>query len=274
MKHQELRAIYIPPALAEALLHEPDAVDLFKDLDFVAYTGGPFSQKVGETLSAVTTLRPFYGSTEAFQVPQLAPLDPRADFAYMEWNPSFKLEMQPSDDELGVFELVLFADTTTEKISALNHNIPGVKEWRTKDLFKRHPDPKKERLWTYFGRKDDIVMLTTPCKFNPVPMELRIQGHPRVAGALVVGTGRSKPALLLEPRDRDGDPEVLIREIRPTVVAANKRVVLTQAAVSKGLILIARPEKPFIRAGKGSIIRGLTEKAYASELDSLYALAR
>lgn len=270
MKHQKLRAIYIPPALAEALLHEPEAIELFKDLDFVAYTGGPFSQKAGETLSAVTTLRPFYGSTEAFQVPQLAPLDPRADFAYMEWNPCFKLEMQPSDDEPDAFELVLFANESTQKMSALNHNVPGVKEWRTKDLFKRHPDPKKDKLWTYFGRRDDIIVLSTGMKFNPVPMELRVQGHPMVAGAIIVGRGRPKAALLLEPKDWDEDPEALVREIRSLIIEANRMVELEYAAVDPELGMIARPEKPFIRAGKGTVVRGLTEKAYADEIAKMY----
>ncbi|KAL8724623.1 MAG: hypothetical protein Q9181_006744 [Wetmoreana brouardii] len=188
------RAIYIPPALAEALLHDPSALTLFENLDFIAYTGGPFSPAAGETLSAITILRPLFGFTEAFQVPQLAPQDPRSHYAYMEWHPSFKVEMQPIDvgGEAGaVHELVLFTDETARKMSTLNHNFPHAHgEWRSKDLFLRHPSPGKEALWKYYGRKDDIVMLSTGAKFNPVPMELRVAGHPKVAGALVVGRGR------------------------------------------------------------------------------------
>lgn len=274
MKHHRLRAIFIPPILAEALLHDPGAVELFRNLDFIAYTGGPFSPEAGKMLSAVTTLRPFYGSTEAFQVPQLAPLDPQADFAYMEWNPCFKLEMQPSDDETGAFELVLFADESTETISALNHNLPGVKEWRTKDLFKRHPDPGKEKLWTYFGRRDDIIVLSTTAKFNPVPMELRVQSHPMVAGALIVGRGRPKAALLLEPKDWTIDPDELIKEVWSVIDEANREVKLGCALVEHDLVMIARPGTPFIRAGKGTVVRALTEKAYAVEIDKLFALSR
>lgn len=190
MRDQNLRAVYVPPSIAEQVLQVPGGVDLFRDLDFLCYTGGPFSQKAGEQLAQVTELLPLYGSTEAFQVPQLAPLDPKKDYAYMEWNPVFKVEMQPSDDEPGAFELVLFADATTEKMSALNHNFPGVSVWRTKDLFKRHSDPSKSNLWSYYGRRDDIIVLPNGEKFNPVPMELLIQGHPLLAGALIIGMGR------------------------------------------------------------------------------------
>ena len=73
MKSQQLRAIYIPPSIAEQLLQEPGSLDLFKKLDFLCYTGAPFSQCAGQQLVEVTTLVSLYGSTEAFQVPQLVP---------------------------------------------------------------------------------------------------------------------------------------------------------------------------------------------------------
>lgn len=133
----------------------------------------------------------------------------------MEWNPIFKVEMQPSDDEPCAFELDLFADADTENMSALNHNIPGIHEWRTKDLFKRHPDPLKPNLWSYYGRRDDIVVLSNGEKFNPVPMELIIQDHPMVAGALVAGQGRRQAALLVEPKTHILDGKIFLNEIWP-----------------------------------------------------------
>lgn len=270
MKHQKLRALYIPPSIAEQVLQEPNGLDLFRGLDFLCYTGGPFSQKAGEILAQVTELLPLYGSTEAFQVPQLAPQDPLKDYAYMEWSPIFKVEMQPSDDEPGAFELVLFADADTENMSALNHNFPGIHEWRSKDLFKRHPDPQKPNLWSYYGRRDDIVVLSNSEKFNPVPMELIIQGHPMLAGALVTGQGRPQAALLVEPKTLMIDKETLLNEIWPQVEQANS-IAPAQGRIVRSKMLVASPEKPFTRAGKGTIVRKLTEKTYASEVQALYS---
>jgi thioester reductase-like protein len=272
MKHQKLRALYLPPSIAEQLLQEPNGIAFFKDLEFLCYTGGPFSEHAGKQLSNVTELCPLYGCTEAFQVPQLAPAAPE-DWAWMEWNPHFKVEMQPSSDEDGTFELVLFADSSTSNISALNHNLPGVAEYHTKDLFKQHP--KKVGLWQYYGRRDDIVVLSNGEKFNPVPMELLIQGHSALSGVLVVGMGRTQSALIIESKlELNNDEKAsLVNEVWPMVERAN-RLVPAQGRIVPGMLLFSNPEKPFIRAGKGTIVRKLTERLYQAEIDRLYTVEK
>ncbi|PQE12515.1 nrps-like enzyme protein [Rutstroemia sp. NJR-2017a BBW] len=266
MQHQKLRALYIPPAVAEQLLQEPQGIDFFKSLDFLVYTGAPFSPNAGKQLIEVTELVSLYGSTEAFQVPQVVPS--KEDWAYMEWNPTFKLEMQPSEDEKGAYEMVLFTDSSTESMSALNHNMPGVTEWRTKDLFMPHPT--KKNLWRYFGRRDDIIVLSNSEKFNPVPMELHVQGHPLLAGALVVGMGRVRASLLLEPKPHvQGDErKSLIETVWPRIEEANK-LVPGHGRILQSNIIIA--DKPFLRAGKGTIVRKLTEQSFKEEIDALYS---
>ncbi|KAF2256018.1 acetyl-CoA synthetase-like protein [Trematosphaeria pertusa] len=268
MRHQKLRALYLPPSIAEQLLMEPGGLEFFKELDFLCYTGGPFSPNAGEQLSKVTELCPLYGSTEAFQVPQLAPS--AEDWAWMEWNPHFKVEMQPSEDEADSFELVLFADESTRTISALNHNMRSIAEYHTKDLFKQHPE--KPGLWRYYGRKDDIIVLSNGEKFNPVPIELTIQGHPALAGALVIGQGRSRATLLIEPKPDVADEKRngLSESIWPLVEDAN-RLVPAQGRILRGNIIVAKLNKPFSRAGKGTIVRKLTEQLYNLEIEELYA---
>ena len=265
MQSQQLRAVYIPPAIAEQLLQEPGSLDLFKKLDFLCYTGAPFSPSAGQKLVEVTTLVSLYGSTEAFQVPQLVPS--KEDWAYMEWNPNFDLEMQPSEDEEGAYELVLFTNPGTECRSALNHNVPGVSEWRTKDLFKSHP--VKPTLWRYFGRRDDIIVLSNSEKFNPVPLELAVQGHPLLSGALVIGQGRVCASLLVEakPTVQGEERASLVDTIWPRVEEANN-LIPGHGRISRSNIIIA--DKPFTRAGKGSVVRKLTEQSFKSVIDALY----
>ena len=263
LKHQDLRAIYVPPSIAEQLLHESGGVDLVKNLDFICYTGGPFSPSAGKILAGATELCPLYGSTEAFQVPQLSPS--RDDWAYMEWNSCFKLEMQPSDDD--AYELVLYSDASTESMSALYHNLPGTRKWRTKDLFKPHPS--KPNLWRYYGRRDDIIVLSNGEKFNPVSMKLTIQAHPLLADALVVGSGRSQAVLLVEPKAPTSDPLSLVQSIWSSVEQANA-LVPAQGRILRFRIQVADVQKPFIRAGKGTVVRRLTKQSYQSEIDKLY----
>ncbi|KAL1598059.1 putative secondary metabolism biosynthetic enzyme [Paraconiothyrium brasiliense] len=268
MRHQSLRALYLPPSIAEQLLLEPGGLDFFRGLDFLAYTGAPFSPSAGEQLSKVTELCPLYGSTEAFQVPQLVPSP--EDWAWMEWNPHFKVEMQPSPDDLGAFELVLFADESTKTMSALNHNMRGLTKYRTRDLFKQHPE--KTGLWQYYGRKDDIIVLSNGEKFNPVPLELATQGHPALAGALIIGQGRSRASLLVEPKAGLSTVErtELVDAIWPRVDDAN-RLLPAQGRILRGNVIVSQLDKPFTRAGKGTIVRKLTEDLYKSVIDELYA---
>ncbi|MCJ1366763.1 hypothetical protein MMC16_005893 [Acarospora aff. strigata] len=254
--------------VAEQLLQEPGGLEFFKELEFLCYTGGPFSPTTGKLLAGVTELCPLYGSTEAFQVPQVVPSP--EDWAYMEWNPCFKLKMQPSNDEEGAYELVLYADESTEDMSALKHNLPGIGEWRTKALFKPHPT--KPNIWRYYRRRDDIIVLSNGEKFNPVPMELRIQAHPLLAGALVVGFGRAQAALLVEPKSDIGETErSSLAETIWCVVQEANLLVPGHGRIIRSRILVSSPSKPFVRAGKGTIVRKLTEKTYESEIEDLYS---
>ncbi|KAL8728735.1 MAG: hypothetical protein Q9166_005222 [cf. Caloplaca sp. 2 TL-2023] len=263
MDHHRLNSLFVPPSIIEQLLQEPNGLNRLKDLGWLAYTGGPLSPSAGNTVSKVVDVCQYFGITETLPLQQLVP--PREDWAYIEWNPCRNIEMQPSDDE--AYELVVLSDDTTKQISGLDHNYPGIKEWHTKDLFKVHPT--KPNLWRFHGRKDDIIALSNGEKFNPVPIESLLQGHPLLAGALVVGQGRIQAVLLLESQPGLLEGLSLIKDVWPLIEQAN-RLVPGHGQITRSKVLIASPSKPFQRAGKGTIVRRLTEQAYASEIESLF----
>ena len=100
-KQQKLGTLYFPPS--EPVLNEPGGLDLSRDLDFLSYAKGSFSQKARGALVQITELIPLYCSTEASQTLRLAPRDPQKDYAYMEWTSVFKMGTQASDDLPGAF---------------------------------------------------------------------------------------------------------------------------------------------------------------------------
>ena len=53
MHYHRLVALFIPPSIAEQLLQEPGGLDNFRNLDWLAYTGGPLSPSAGEAISQV-----------------------------------------------------------------------------------------------------------------------------------------------------------------------------------------------------------------------------
>ena len=178
--------------------------------------------------------------------------------------------MRPSDDETDTYEMILFADDSNKNTAALHHNKPGVSVWQTRDLFKRHPDPRKPDQWAYYGRRDDIIVLSNSEKFNPVPMELMIQSHPLLTGALIVGQGRTQAALLVEPKNDVQSLPDFIKDLWSLIDKANTQAP-GQGQILRSKILAAKLNKPFTRAGKGTVVRKLTEKSYAEEIDALYS---
>ncbi|TAQ86650.1 hypothetical protein B7494_g5036 [Chlorociboria aeruginascens] len=260
------RGAIIPPSITEQLYHEPDSLNIFRSLDLLLFAGGPLPQKIGDEISKYTNLGQFYGSTEMGQIRQLIP-EPE-DWPYMEFHPNEAIELQPIGDDL--FELVVISDKSLERSSSLYHNYPDLKEWRTKDLFKQHPT--KPGLWKFHARRDDILVFSSGEKLNPLPMETSVTAIPGVGGALVVGQGHPQAGLLVELRQNaqfSSDPR---QDLWPAIENANA-FLPGHGRIARSMIIIAKPEKPFARAGKGTVIRRVTEQLYAAEIQTLYETA-
>lgn len=259
----DVKGCLLPPNIVADLYNEPDGPELLKSLSLLNYTGGPLPEPIGNELIQHVTLCQFYGSTETGQIRQLLPQ--KEDWQYMEFHPSENIELQAVGD--GTFELVLHTNDETAAFSLLNHNFPGLREYRTKDLFLPHPN--KPGLWRFYSRRDDIIVLLTGEKFNPVPLELGLQAIPSVSGALIAGDGQARVALLIELQSDHNfgpDPE---DALWPSIQRLNANTA-GPGQVSRSMILIAVKDKPFVRAGKGSIVRKLTLKAYEEELNKLF----
>ena len=173
----------------------------------------------------------------------------------------------------GIFELVIVKDSETVKFHGIFETFPHLQEYRTRDLYTRLVP--ESGWWYYKGRADDLIVLSNGEKVNPIPLEDLIRTHPKVKAALVVGEYRFSPSLLLEldaqdiPQTAEAKQQAL-DEIWPIVQQANK-IAPTFSKIPKSLILFAPPDKPFMRAGKGTVQRQNTVKLFSQELDELFA---
>ncbi|KAI4234458.1 MAG: hypothetical protein LQ349_003784 [Xanthoria aureola] len=264
LRQLKLKALFCPPNIYEQLLQEPDGLELTKGLDFVMYAGGPLTTATGTALSKVTEVCGFYGSTETGPSQTLVPA--REDWDTLEFHPLYGADMQPSVDE--AYELVLHRDSKLEGIRGLDNNFPNIDTWRTKDLFRPHAS--KPNLWRFHGRTDDIIVLSNGEKFNPVPSEAIINSHPLVSAALIIGQGRFQAALLIEPVKTDESKTALVEQFWPTIEKANAQA-QGHGRITRTMIVVAGPMKPFERAGKGTVVRKLTVEKYAAEIEALYS---
>ncbi|KAI9794886.1 MAG: putative NRPS-like protein biosynthetic cluster [Peltula sp. TS41687] len=266
MKHQHLRAFYVPPFIIEQWASEPGALCQAKQLAFVLYGGGPLSPEIGNKLSEITDVCQMYGSLEVGQVQMLVPR--KGDWAYLEPNPFEECDMQFAEDNL--YEMVLHQHPDFAKRRSLWHNFPGTETWRTGDLFAPHPS--KPGLWRFHSRVDDIVVLSSSHKLRAGEMETNIRGDPLLSGALIVGQGKPEPLLIVEPKPSalDMSSKELVDQIWPTVIKANA-MVPTYGKIIRSRLLVASPEKPFVRAPKGTVVRRLTAELYAAEIEAAYS---
>jgi len=295
-------AALLPPAIIEQMAQKEEQIATLKHLKHLMFGGGPLASECGNILVRKgVRLMNVIASTEF--APYLTYHQSNLDlWQYYIFNEELMgIDWRPVATGAGSSSSISNTTdhkgdtTTTPTVEAYqmiirrknpNRDAPGFQGWfytfpsadeyDTKDLFERHPTLPYH--WRYVGRGDDIIVFSNGEKLNPVTIEDMITSHPAVAGALVVGAGRFQAGLLIEPKrpahsdDTDNDNN-FIEKIWPLVQRANKQTVAHGRITSRDMIMISKPDKPFARAGKGTIQRAATVKLYTQEIDEMFRQA-
>lgn len=268
LKQGVITALLSPPSILDELSKDHHSVPELAKLQHVAYGGGPLHPEVGKLLAPLLPhLFSFIGATEYGWFHCVSGGNDRWDSLRFFEAIGYRFDEVSS----GISELVIVKDSKTDKYHGIFEVFPDITEYRTRDLYQS----RGEGWWQYKGRTDDLIVLSNGEKINPIPMENIIQTHPAVKAALVVGDHRFNPSLLVEMDDNSiprtkAEKRKMLNQIWPFVEEANK-VAPEFAKIPKSLILFASAETPFLRAGKGTVQRQNTLKAYAKELDELFS---
>ncbi|KAL2835427.1 hypothetical protein BJY01DRAFT_259225 [Aspergillus pseudoustus] len=275
------------PSIIEELSQSDELLDYCsRNMERLIYCGGDLPQRIGDTVAARIPLMNLYGASEVGMVSTIASKtdrDPRTDWRYIHINPRMGAQMRHVAD--GEHELVLVRGPELERHQFCFAVFPDRSEYRTNDLFVRHPDPSKQDLWRWSARADDVIVFLNGEKTNPVSMEQHVASSNAadVSAVLVAGARRFQASLLVELRataivqeNRDcsdlsaSDRAAIIEKLWSSIEEANA-VCPAHARIAKTHILFAKRDKPFLRAGKGTIQRAGTLALYEAELDALYA---
>lgn len=266
IKATKSRIANLPPSISNDLfkLYRSEFEECFSHLKVVMNAGGPLSLETGEWLSKRVEVLQVIGSTESGAFPQLK--TGPSSWEWFHFRPDLGgIVMEPRDDDL--FEMIVNREPGQEKIQGAFLNLPDLQVWRTKDLFRKHPT---EPYYIFVGRLDDVIVLANGEKFNPVGFENTVNSNPYVRDAIVVGLRRNQTALLVEKTDNaPSSDEEFVEAIWPTIQIANKEAP-GYGQLSKKMIIVAKPEKPFQRAAKGTVVRPRTVKDYESDIEELY----
>ncbi|KAJ9484438.1 hypothetical protein VN97_g8930 [Penicillium thymicola] len=178
-------------------------------------------------------------------------------------------------DVIGI-EWRLVGDDTYEQVIVRKDKHPGLQgcfytfpeldEFSTKDLYRPHPTLADH--WTYVGRADDIIVFSTGEKLNPVSIEGAIMGHPAVFSAQVVGSKQFHAGLIIEPvqyPNNEKERQLFLDDIWPTIETVNAETV-AHGRILRDYVFLSDPQRPFPRAGKGTIQRAMVERLYAEDI--------
>lgn len=265
--HAKIDSVYCLPSLLKEIVKRPDILTKLRSLREISYVGGPLRQDVGDTISRFTTLTTLMGSTEANAIVQHA--TDREDWAYICINPELNgIQMRPVSD---LFELVFLKDLRLNNYQGVFKAYPYLEEYSMQDLYSPHPS--KPYHWKHEGRNDDVIVYQNGWKFNPMIHERLIETHPFVHHAIVVGTGRDRPAVIIEllPKYQTENQSrlvALLEDIWPYIEQANN-LVETYSQLERRYVIFTRHGNPLPVDG-GTTARKAAVELYADEIDNLY----
>ncbi|KAI0407921.1 hypothetical protein F4802DRAFT_605343 [Xylaria palmicola] len=267
LENVNFEGAFLPPSILEEISHSEESMSKLSKLEIVIFGGGNLAREVGDRLVKHEETKVHrFGS-----LPIYFHQDPEA-WAYFKFNSElFGADWRPFHD--GSYELVMIRKDKEPGIQGFFYTFPHLDEYRTGDLYKRHPTLPD--FWIHHGRADNIIVFSNGEKLNPVTLEEVVQDQPDVQGALVIGSNRFQAGLLLEPSEHLADEEDkrrFIGSVWPIVEKVNRGTV-AHGQISREMITVATYTKPFLRSGKGSIQRADTVQLYAEEIDNLYKQA-
>ncbi|KAF2138742.1 uncharacterized protein K452DRAFT_300824 [Aplosporella prunicola CBS 121167] len=256
---------YVPDLLKQ-IAKSPEYVDNMRHLQLVAYGGAPLDKTVGDVFAAFLKVQPVMGSTEVGGFPLLEADDKDWEYYHLDLDHPSGTRMRPYAGNL--CEMVIEKQPGWEDFQNIFKLYPEIDVYHTKDLFREHET--KKGLWIFSGRTDDFVKLSNLTKFNASHVEVVIDRHPLVRDAIMGGEGRSRPFCLIQTKEgMDGECNAVLEEIWPAFEEANKHSA-KDIQLTKEMILLAKPEKPIRKAGKGTINRRATLADYEDEVRELY----
>ncbi|KAN0082898.1 hypothetical protein V8E55_008693 [Tylopilus felleus] len=269
----ECKILMTVPTFLEQWAVSQEHMEELKKLQWVAYAGGPLSEKIVDDLCAAgVAVTTFYAGTEFGCPTYLRPdILEEGDWNWMRFSDDVHIRWVPYGDDTYECQVL-----SSGSYPMAVENLPDVKGYATSDLWVKHPT---KNLWKIVGRADDVIVLASGEKTVPGPMESIISSSPFVYGVVIFGRERNQVGALVEPHPDHvvdtGDNDAIAEfrnKIWPLVDEANKAAPAF-SRIFKEMILITAPEKPIPRTPKGSIQKKVTIKTYASEIDALYNAA-
>ena len=265
-----VHAAWYSPSVLQDVARNSNYLRNIAKLDNVAYAGGILPAHIGDAINERTRLFGTFASTETGILPGQLP--PRDAWNYYCYNKRLGHIFRHFHSDM--YELVLTRNKSLEPFQGVFYTFLDAETYSMRDLY--IPHPTREGWWRSAGRVDDVVIFADNKKMNPLPYEAVIEEHSGVATALICGNARTRPAVLLQPREWPEDAEGekrLLDSIWPEVEKANDAGPV-HGRLIRDLVVVTKREKPMARAGgKDTVQRKRSIELYETEIDLAYEKA-
>lgn len=268
--HGNVQAAWYSPSALIDVARSSTFLENISNLSNVSYSGGILPTDVGDTISRHTRLFGSMASTETGILPSEIP--PPEMWNYYRYNERLGHTFRHYADDM--YELVHTRDKTKEPFQGVFYTFLDAQTYEMRDLYIQHPT--RAGWWRSSGRIDDVVIMADAKKLNTVPYEAVIEQHPGIATALICGTGRTRPAVLVQPSqwpESEQEERSLIDAAWPDFEKANEAGPVFGRLI-KELVVVAKQSKPMARAGgKDTVQRKRSLELYQDEIDEAYQRA-
>lgn len=255
------------PSLLTEIAADDAVLEMMTRWSSVTYGGGPLPVSTGHLLQTKLKVLQVLGSSETQNLPELLSIS-EDDWPYLYFHPHLGLEFR--ERMKGLHELVFVRRPEFLKHQGAFCTFPELNEYGMKDLYEKHPH--KSGFWKYRGRLDDIIVLSNGEKFNPRSAECKIENDPDVKSALIVGTAREQPALLIETTAYGHLDDKTRASLISTALCANEELP-AHAQIHPTHIKLLEAPNTFLRSSKGEVRRAPTIDALKDTIESLYSTA-
>ncbi|KAK6836153.1 hypothetical protein PG987_006648 [Apiospora arundinis] len=263
IRKSNVKSMMTVPFLLDDICNLPngEGIKALVHKDFVGTGGAALSAGVGDRLAAGgVKLLNFYGVTETG--PLSLTFVPSADYDWrffrLRRDIDFKIaELEPRGGERR-FRLTVFT--------------PGKKEgFEIADQLIRN-EVHPETDFAAVGRDDDIIVLATGEKADPLILENMLTESPTVKSAVAFGDNRFNLGVIVEPNHNlTAETESTFRDsVWAIVQAAGQKMDSSARVPSADAIVVVPSGMRVPRTDKGSIARKETYTLFAKQIESVY----
>ncbi|KAF3015839.1 hypothetical protein G7054_g6817 [Neopestalotiopsis clavispora] len=270
---------FIPYFLADVIARLPDAEEIIKQFDSMAYGNGTVTHYGGEVWSRHTKFQNIWGASDTLTPPVLKADPEDYEYNYFDMEAA-GIRFQERDLEyydedgsrLPLYELVLTLTPQSQKYAGYwagqgiteAPSAAPYPENPTAELWTPHPDPKKSGYaWRFVSRLYDLERGNEFC----LAMEAAIDNLEKVQKSIVLSKYHEQPVALVELA-RGLDVEAAADIWQQTIEPQNEDVPEHSRIPQTHVIPVQFGS--FIRGTEGHLNRKQTEKKYASDIDAVY----